>query len=252
MQLSRTFLERLQKAYSVVVVSGAGMSAASGIPTFRGKDGLWNKFKPHELANLKAFLDNPERVWEWYNWRRELIRVAKPNLGHYALVDMAKYFPDFQIITQNVDGLHQRAGSTGVIELHGNIMRDKCISCSYEAEAQPDEHAKALPHCPECRSLLRPAVIWFGEMLPQEAIGSAQRLSAEAELIFSVGTSGLVEPAASLPYLARGNGAYVVEVNPDETPLSSIANERFAFSVEKFLPALSLIIQKIRKPVSSN
>ena len=249
MQLSQTFLERLQKAFSVVVLTGAGMSAASGVPTFRGKEGLWNGFQAHELANVQAFLENPKRVWEWYRWRRGLVRQAKPNQGHEALVDLEKYFPEFAIVTQNVDNLHQRAGSKNVVELHGNILRDKCIDCNYEAGEQSGETDEAFPKCPVCGENLRPGVVWFGETLPVEALSAAQNDAAESEILFSVGTSGLVEPAASLPYLAKGNGAYVVEINPEETPLSGVANEYFPYRVEKFLPDLVMIVGKIRKAV---
>lgn len=247
MALSRNFLERLHKASFVTVLTGAGMSAPSGIPTFRGKDGLWNKYNAHELANVQAFQKNPKLIWEWYRWRREIIRKASPNPGHFALVDLAKYFPDLQIITQNVDGLHQRAGTEKITELHGNIMRSKCIDCTYEAAAREAEYSTEIPRCPDCGAMLRPAVVWFGESLPAAAIDNAQQFSAAAEIIFSIGTSSLVEPAASLPYLAKGNGAFVVEVNPAETPLSEIADERFTAGADKFLPALVMVMQKLRK-----
>ncbi len=249
---SSKLMDRLKVAYNVVVLTGAGMSAASGVPTFRGKDGLWNKFNPEELANLNAFLKNPELVWEWYSWRRKLIKKVTPNLGHYALVDMEEYFPEFMVITQNVDNLHQIAGTKKIIELHGNIMRNKCIDCSEyiedgELEMQESQTEKTIPRCSKCGGLIRPDVVWFGELLPPEAISRAQELSAAAEVFFSVGTSSTVEPAASLPYLAKGNGAYLVEINPDETPLSSVADECLRGGVETILPALSMEIEKIRK-----
>ena len=242
-------MERLHKAYYVAVLTGAGMSAPSGIPTFRGKDGLWNKYDVYELANMQAFQKNPKLVWEWYRWRRETIRKATPNLGHYALVDLANFFPDLQIITQNVDGLHQRAGTKKITELHGNIMRSKCIDCTYEAAAREEEYSQVIPKCPDCGAMLRPAVVWFGETLPADSIDNAQQFSAAAEILLSIGTSSIVDPAASLPYLAKGNGAYVVEINPVETPLSEIADERFTVSADKFLPALVMVVQKIRKRV---
>ena len=222
------------------------MSAASGIPTFRGKDGLWNKYSPHELANMDAFLKQPEVVWEWYHWRRSLVFAAKPNAGHEALAKMEKYYPAFHIITQNVDGLHQRAGSKNVIELHGNIMRNKCIACSYVSEASPEE--RGVLKCPECGELLRPDVVWFGELLPQDAIATAQQVTTDAEVFFSIGTSSTVEPAASLPFLAKANSAFLVEINPEATPISDIVKERSPFAVEKFLPALAVIVDKLRKP----
>jgi NAD-dependent deacetylase len=254
MQFSAKLMERLKVAYHVAVLTGAGMSAASGVPTFRGKDGLWNKFKPQELASVDAFLDNPELVWEWYRWRRELIKNVKPNAGHFALVDMAAYFPEFSVITQNVDNLHQIAGTKKIVELHGNIMQDKCIHCTYKSEERIEEMPAEIikektPRCPQCNSLLRPAVVWFGELLPRKAIETAQALSAEAEVFFSVGTSSTVEPAASLPYLAKGNGAYLVEINPEETPLSFSANERFKAGAHEVLPELVKLIKNIRQKI---
>ncbi|MCB0306327.1 MAG: NAD-dependent protein deacylase, partial [Calditrichaeota bacterium] len=158
-------LKRLQSAYSVVVLSGAGMSAASGIPTFRGRDGLWNQYRPEELATMEAFRRNPQLVWEWYCWRRDLIRGAKPNAGHLALAEMERYFPEFAVITQNVDNLHQTAGTRNITELHGNIMRNLCINtkCSISSEVLDREVArmgKTPARCPECGSLVRPGVVW--------------------------------------------------------------------------------------------
>ncbi len=248
---SERLLDRLRHTESVVALTGAGISASSGVPTFRGKDGLWNKFRPEELANLHAFLKNPELVWEWYSWRRELIRNVKPNLGHYALVDIESYFSEFTLVTQNVDNLHQVAGNKRIIELHGNIMRNKCVDCNYQVASQELEagivaEEKKIPTCPQCGSLIRPDVVWFGEMLPEEAITRAQEAASAAEVFFSIGTSSTVEPAASLPYLAKGNGAYLVEINPDETPLSSVTNERFAAGADEVLPALAIEIEKMR------
>lgn len=250
MQSLEKLRERLKVAFNVVVLTGAGISAASGVPTFRGKDGLWNKFKPQELANVDAFLKNPELVWEWYRWRRKIIKNVKPNLGHYALVEMAAYFPDFSIITQNVDNLHKIAGTKKITELHGNIMTNKCIDCTYEGDESEhpnaDDAGQKVPRCPQCGGMLRPGVVWFGEMLPQKAIAEAQLKSSEAEVLFSIGTSSTVEPAASLPYLAKGNGAYIIEINPDETPLSAIADQRFPVGAHEVLPKLALLIGKIR------
>ena len=195
-EFSERLIERLKVATNVVVLTGAGMSAASGVPTFRGKDGLWNKFNPQELANVDAFLKNPKLVWEWYNWRRNLIANVKPNLGHYALVDVESYFPEFVIVTQNVDNLHQIAGSKNVLELHGNIMHNKCIECSHPYENETIDQDN-IPHCSECGGLIRPDVVWFGELLPSNVISAAQVASAAAEIFLSVGTSSTVEPAAS-------------------------------------------------------
>ena len=245
-KFSRKLIERLYKAYNVVVLTGAGISAASGVPTFRGKDGLWNKFNPEELANVDAFLKNPELVWEWYQWRRNLIKNVKPNLGHYALVDLEGFYNEFTLITQNVDNLHQLAGSRNVIELHGNIMRNKCHSCGRVYEEEVEFKNGELPTCPHCGGLIRPDVVWFGEMLPADAIQSAQQAAAAAEVFFSIGTSAQVEPAASLPYLAKGNGAYLVEINPEPTPLTDVADEAFLMPAEEVLPLLVIALERIR------
>lgn len=252
MTFSPLLLQRLENAYRVVVLTGAGMSAASGVPTFRGKDGLWNKYNPQDLASLGAFLRHPELVWEWYSWRRGLIRKVKPNPGHHALVDLESLYGEFYVITQNVDNLHRKAGTQKIIELHGNIMHNKCIDCTYtvrdeELETLELTKGNKVPRCPECGSLIRPDVVWFGELLPAHAIEAAQRLSAAAEVFFSVGTSSTVEPAASLPHLARGNGAYLVEVNPEETLLSPVVDERIAVGAHEALPRLLLEVKQIKK-----
>ena len=246
MEFSEKLLERLKNAYTVGVLTGAGISAASGVPTFRGEDGLWKKFRPEELANFDAFVRNPELVWEWYNWRRELIKNIRPNLAHYALVDFEQIFPDFEIITQNVDNLHQLAGSQKIIELHGNIMRNKCSRCNrpYTGDFDPEQK---IPHCPECGGLIRPDVVWFGETLPEEAITRAQDLAMRSEVFFSIGTSATVEPAASLPYIAKGNGAFIVEINTEATPLTPAADAHLSGSADKILPELVISIEKVRK-----
>lgn len=244
--VSERLEERIRTATNIVVLTGAGMSAASGVPTFRGKDGLWNKFNPQELASVDAFIKNPKLVWEWYNWRRDLLHNIKPNLGHYALVDVENYFPDFTIVTQNVDNLHQTAGSKNVLELHGNIMRNKCIDCSHPYENDHIDSDK-IPNCPKCNGLIRPDVVWFGELLAEDVIRRAQELSAAAEIFFSVGTSSTVEPAASLPYLAKGNGAYLVEINPEKTPLSDVAEESIQTEADVYLPHLVIELDRIRR-----
>jgi len=246
MEFSEKLLERLKSAYTVGVLTGAGISAASGVPTFRGENGLWKKFRPEELATFDAFSGNPELVWEWYNWRRDLIKKIRPNLAHYALVDFEQIFPDFALVTQNVDNLHQLAGSKKVIELHGNIMRNKCSQCNKPYFGQFDLE-KGIPHCPDCGGLIRPDVVWFGEMLPAQAIAEAQELAMRSEVFFSIGTSSTVEPAASLPYIAKGNGAYIVEINTETTPLTQAADEHLSGSADKILPELVISIEKVRK-----
>ena len=242
MELSDRLLKRLEKAYSVAVLTGAGISASSGIPTFRGKDGIWKKFKPEELANYNAFVKNPKLVWEWYDWRRNLIKNVRPNPAHYALVDLENIFKDFAVITQNVDNLHSLAGSNKLIELHGNIMRNKCIECGKPFEG--DFNLKeGIPKCTTCGGMIRPNVVWFGENLPEDQIMAAQELAMRCEVFFSIGTSSIVEPAASLPYMAKGNGAYLVEINIEETPLTGSANEFIQGPADKILPELIVKLQ---------
>jgi NAD-dependent deacetylase len=236
-RFSEKLVARLKKAYSVVVLTGAGISAPSGVPTFRGKDGLWNKFNPQELANFNAFINNPELVWEWYNWRRKLISEVEPNLGHYALVDIESRIKEFTLVTQNVDNLHQRAGSKKVIELHGNIMRNKCVDCEQPYEGEPIDH-KNIARCKICHGLIRPDVVWFGELLPEKNIQMAQQLAASAEIFMAIGTSSTVEPAASLSHIAKGNGAYLLEINPERTPITDIADESLLCGAHESLPYL--------------
>ena len=204
----------------VVVLTGAGISAESGIPTFRGKDGLWNRFRPEELATPEAFERDPELVWKWYDWRRQLIARAEPNEGHRIIADMEKRFKDFWLITQNVDGLHQRAGSKKVIELHGSIWKLRCTSCGHELTSFEAPLRKLPPLCERCSSLLRPGVVWFGEPLPRSAIEKATEVSSQADVFLVVGTSAKVYPAAQLPLIAKSGGAKVIEVNPEETDLT--------------------------------
>ena len=209
----------------MVFFTGAGVSAESGIPTFRGKGGLWEKFKVEELATPEGFFRNPAKVWEWYDMRRKAIAEAQPNEAHILMAELERECGDVWVITQNVDGLHQRAGSRKVIELHGNIWRVRCLECGatyYEYRTPLPEYP---PRCKECGGMLRPDVVWFGEPLPVDALERAWELAKAADFFVVVGTSGLVYPAAHLPYVAREGGAYVVEINLEETPLSSIAHE---------------------------
>jgi NAD-dependent deacetylase len=208
----------------VIVLTGAGISAESGIPTFRGAGGLWEKYKPEELATPQAFNKNPELVWRWYDYRRQKIAQAEPNRGHEILAELEKRWEGFYLITQNVDGLHQRAGSRKVIELHGNIWKVRCTSCTYEGYNYEVPLRDIPPRCPNCGGILRPGVVWFGEPLPYDALNTAYSLSREADLFMVVGTSALVYPAAELPLVAKEMGAFLIEVNPEETPLSPYAD----------------------------
>ena len=218
----------LKRANHVAVLTGAGVSAESGVPTFRdAQTGLWTKFRPEDLATPEAFTRNPPMVWQWYQERRAAIARVAPNPGHFALAQMQTRFERFTLITQNVDGLHVKAGSTNVIELHGNILKTKCFDCNapqvIEVETRPDDRG-APPLCDCGKSFCRPDVVWFGEALPIAAIDAAQQAARECDVFFSVGTSTQVFPAADLPFEAKVRGAAVVEINPDETPLTQHAD----------------------------
>lgn len=238
MEFPPELVQTIRAAKDVAVLTGAGISAESGVPTFReAQTGLWARYDPQELATPEAFSRNPGLVWEWYTWRRELIAKSKPNPGHYALVDMEQRFSRFFLITQNVDGLHQLAGSKTVINLHGNIQLTKCSQEGILVEKWVDT-GEIPPRCPNCGDLLRPDVVWFGEALPPGALNAALQAAQRCDLFFSIGTSGVVEPAASLPYLALEHGAVVVEINPSETPLTSSATYALQGLSGQVLPAL--------------
>jgi len=234
---SPTLIERLKTARSIAVLTGAGVSAESGVPTFRGESGLWKKFRPEELANFNAFMANPELVWEWYNWRRKLISEVKPNPGHFALAQLEQLKPEFVLITQNVDNLHHLAGNEKVYELHGNIMRSRCVDCNKIITNLNPEITTKIPRC-ACGGLLRPDVVWFGEMLPAHVIELAFQAARESEVFLTVGTSAQVQPAASLPIEALRNGAYVVEINFEPTVISHVVDESILGKSGEVLPQL--------------
>ncbi len=230
-------VERLREAESVAVLTGSGISAESGVPTFRdAQTGIWARYDPRELATPEAFMRDPGLVWEWYEWRRELVGRAEPNPGHAALAELERHVPDFTLVTQNVDGLHQRAGSGSVLELHGNIRRTICSMELLEVEQAALEEKP--PPCPNCGSPLRPDVVWFGEALPTGPMESAVEASRNCDVFLSVGTSGVVYPAASLPYQAASAGAALVEINLEETPLTGEVNYFLAGGSGVVLPAL--------------
>ena len=231
-------IESLRTAQHVAVLTGAGVSAESGVPTFRdAQTGLWAKYRPEDLATPEAFQRNPRRVWEWYAWRREIVSSVRPNPGHYALAEMEQHVPRLTLITQNIDELHQQAGSTAVIELHGSLHRTKCSREKIVIDDWVDT-GEAPPRCPRCDGLLRPDVVWFGEPLPHAALQSAAEASYLCDVFFSIGTSGLVEPAASLALEALRHGAVVVEVNPQATPLTSLATYALQGPSGQVLPEL--------------
>ena len=228
----------LRSAGSVAVLTGSGISAESGVPTFReAQTGLWARFDPEQLATPEAFARDPRLVWEWCTWRRELVQKAAPNPGHEALAELERHVPSFALITQNVDGLHRRAGSRNVIELHGNIRRSKCSREGIIVEPHEDDTGVP-PSCPRCGAHLRPDVVWFGETLPAGAFAEAFDAARDCNLFLSVGTSGLVQPAASLPFEALRRGAVVVEVNPNDTPLTRHASYALRGLAGEVLPDL--------------
>ncbi len=244
---SENLLIRLKKAYSVVVLTGAGISAESGVPTFRGKDGLWNDRDVMELATPQALENETEEFWKFYNWRREILKDIKPNLGHYALVDMERVFGDFHLITQNVDNLHNTAGTKNILELHGNITRSYCTKCGEQEQIDlKTVQTDKVPLCHSCGGVMRPDIVLFGEALDRDILARAQEAAAQCEVFFSIGTSSLVEPAASLPYIAKANGSYLVEINKEETPLSAAANETILGEAGKILPYLVMSLERIR------
>lgn len=238
MDFPSDFIRLLTSATRVVVLTGAGVSQESGLRTFRdAQTGLWAQYKPEDLASPEAFARDPKLVWDWYAWRREAIKGVRPNPGHYALVEMEKRSPEFTLITQNVDGLHRFAGSKNVYELHGNIQRVRCSQCGTFTETWGDD-SESVPVCEKCGGLLRPDVVWFGEALPREELEAAVRASRACQVFFSIGTSGVVQPAASLAHAARNNGSVVVEINAEPTPLTPKTDFAFHDKSGEILPDL--------------
>lgn len=222
----------------IAVLTGAGISSESGVPTFRGEAGLWREYRPEELATPGAFARNPKLVWEWYNWRRGLVAMCQPNPAHQTLAVMEAKLPAFTLITQNVDGLHNLAGNRQVIELHGNIWR---MRCTREATTHIDRRAQLPqlpPHCASCGSILRPDVVWFGEPLPAGTMTAAIEAAANCDVILVIGTSAVVQPAATIPLIAKENGAALVEINPQATSLSEYADMVLRQPAAQALPQL--------------
>ena len=218
MKMFDTVAQKLKDSRKIVFVTGAGISQESGIPTFRGKDGYWRKYDPMKLASIDAFYDDPKLVWEWYDDRRKNILAVKPNEGHFAISQMEE-FKDVVVLTQNIDGLHQRSGSTNVLELHGSIIRIKCTVCDFIDNIT--ENFESLPPKCKCGSMLRPDVVWFGEPLPQNIWQSAIKEASICDVMIIVGTSLVVSPANTLPVYAKQNGAILIEVNPEKTVMSN-------------------------------
>ena len=238
MEISLELIESLRSSANIAALTGAGVSQESGLRTFRDTmEGLWSEYKPEDLATPEAFARSPDLVWEFYAARRLKAGEVQPNPGHYALVEIERHVPHFTLITQNVDGLHRHAGSKNVVELHGNITRVKC-SRGCGIFTKWEESRDKVPICPTCGANLRPDVVWFGEMLPRDDLSTAMQAAQSCAIFFSIGTSALVQPAASLPYLAKRTGAIIVEVNTEVTLLTPSADYFFRGKSGEILPEL--------------
>lgn len=229
--------ERLVEAESVTVLTGAGISADSGVPTFRGEDGLWRTHRAEDLATPEAFARDPRLVWEWYNWRRELIATKRPNPAHDAVVELERRCRNFWLITQNVDGLHRDAGSRKLSEIHGNIWMVRCTACNRVAENR-DVPIHILPFCHHCRGLLRPHIVWFGESLADEDLRHSYAALRSCSLCMIIGTSGIVYPAAGFASVAKESGAFVAEINLDPTPQSALVDVSLQGRAKDIVPLL--------------
>ena len=239
--MNKEIAEKLLSAKKVVFVTGAGISQESGIPTFRGKDGLWRNYDAMKLATIDAFYDDPKLVWEWYNERRQNIFAANPNAGHKAIAELEN-FVDVVVLTQNIDGLHQKAGSSKVLELHGSIVKIKCTVCDFKDEIFTD-FSEFPPLC-SCGNILRPDVVWFGEGLPQDVWQEAIIHANSCDVMVIAGTSLVVSPANTLPIYAKQNNAILIEVNPDETIMTSDMDFSLRSTSATTLPELVSIFRK--------
>ena len=238
MNIPNNLVELIRSSDNIAALTGAGISQESGLRTFRDKlEGIWAQYKPEDLATPEAFERNPEVVWDFYNVRRLRTCEVQPNPGHFALAEMERYIKNFILITQNVDGLHSRAGSRNVLELHGNITRVKC-SRNCGIITKWEDTSGCSPACPTCGAKLRPDVVWFGEMLPHDVLTSAMQAARRSDVFLSIGTSALVQPAATLPVLAKQNGAVIVEVNLEATPLTPFVDYFLCGRAGEVLPEL--------------
>jgi len=247
-ELLREAARRLAAARLLVVFTGAGISKESGISTFRDKEeGLWARYDPMQLATLEGYLSDPPLVWEWYEHRFGMVADAEPNPGHTAIAELERLVPHLVIVTQNIDGLHQRAGSTDVIELHGSMHRYKCLSERHTGFTRADfaGRPEKPPRCPQCGDLLRPEVVWFGEALPESEISRAFLLGQTCDVMLVVGTSGVVQPAASVPLLASRSGACVIDVNPERDELAVVADIFLRGPGGEVLPRLAAAVKEL-------
>ncbi|MFH1760212.1 MAG: NAD-dependent deacylase [bacterium] len=235
---SGEFINRIKNSKKIAVLTGAGISRESGVPTFRDPDGFWAKYNPQELASMHGFMSNPKLVLEWYQMRRHTVNRVEPNPGHFALAVIEQKVPYFTLITQNVDDLHRRAGSKNIIELHGNILNDRCNDCYKKYEVMDVEKLDRIPRECECGGIIRPDVVWFGESLSESNLERAFYEARECDVFMSIGTSAEVMPAAQLPYIAKANNSYFVEINYEPTPISDLADETVHGRSGEILPGL--------------
>lgn len=229
--------QRVRGAQSITVLTGAGISADSGVPTFRGPEGLWRNFRAEELATPEAFARDPRLVWEWYNWRREIIASKQPNAAHYGVADLERRIPQSWLITQNVDGLHAAAGSEKLSEIHGNIWKVRCTQCG-RVTRNTDVPIRLLPKCATCTALLRPHIVWFGEALDPMDLERSHQALTSCDLLLIIGTSGVVYPAASFAPVAKAAGAFIIELNLDPTPQSPVVDLALRGRAKDLVPAL--------------
>ena len=229
--------QRLAAARNITVLTGAGISADSGVPTFRGADGFWRQYRAEDLATPDAFARDPKLVWEWYNWRRELLAMKQPNAAHLGIVELERRSPTFWLITQNVDGLHRDAGSRNLSEIHGNIWKVRCTGC-HAVDENREVPISILPSCLQCGALLRPHIVWFGESLLAEDLQQCSTVLRNCDLLLVIGTSGVVYPAAGFAAVAKDAGAFVAEINLDPTPQSSLVDVSLQGRAKDLVPLL--------------
>jgi NAD-dependent deacetylase len=245
--ITQELIERLGGSERLVVLTGAGVSHESGVPTFRGEEGLWRQYRAEELATWEAFERDPALVWQWYDYRREIVAEAKPNPAHEAIARLEGVFDDFVLVTQNTDGLHERAGSTSPVELHGNIWRARCVKEQRVFDLLDTPLREIPPICERCGALLRPDVVWFGEPLPARAYDASYEAASECDAMVVVGTSAVVRPAASLPLVAKHAGAVVVEANTEYTAISALIDATVLGRAGETLPGLVDALVDLRK-----
>jgi len=225
------------RARRVAVITGAGVSAESGVPTFRGEEGLWRNFRAEELATPAAFARDPQLVWDWYDWRRGICAKAEPNSAHLTIAAMEQHYPEFLLITQNVDGLHNRAGSKKIAEIHGNIWKARCTKCSSKFEI-PETPLTEMPRCPDCKSLARPHIVWFGESYDVDLLESVLQFLSRTELVLVAGTSGMVPMPVYLTQHAMQAGAHAVDVNLEDSQLTPVVDASLRGKAGDVLPDL--------------